>query len=783
MNKFSNRMLGFALLAFIGLFWFNSAAAQQLDIELKADAVAYYDANGVLSVEAYLAWIMENSDDVTEFKVYWADGKANSMDDFTDSQTFVVGQDSLLQNQENYWGVVLYGLQSKTGEITFLVTAKIGGLESKYSNYFNCLIRRDDPYHWVEFKTYPEETVKINTEYVYEFEAVADDDSYTIGYEAQYLPEGAEFDAENRTITFTPTEAGQYFFMLVANAYGEGQIIAQGYQSWMVNVIECDVTSSISGTVEVEDADSLTQVYGFVTAYKQMYFEQDSINWGKFYYAGQAEIIDGEYTIENLDKGEYYLEAMVFDLNSKGQYLPEWFDNAKDMTEATPVILDCADAATADFYLEKMPEPVYHKVSGTVKDAETGDPIQWAIVEFYGNDPNGYGYSSYASTDEDGYYEAQILEGVSYIAYANSGYRGKKDYDTIPYQDIYLPQYWDGKSDPSEADPIVAYEDVENINFNLEKYVFHENLITGIVVGEDEKELSDIMVFAYLIDGENVDESNYQYHGFMGYTDYNGKFYLNNLVPGTYVLFAVPARPMKYAPGFYMEDDLAILTWEDATQIEITEDGEFGPYTITLPLFENIFGEGIVKGKVSSEIGKVKVDEEVQGNEDGLQGAFVHVTDYLGARIKTSETNSKGNFELKGLANGTYTVTVDKVGFKSTSFQITITDDNKVIEHGVTLVKDDNTTDVNDDVLSPLSITVYPNPSVESFNVQFNSISGKSDLQIFDNMGRVVYQQTVNSTNGANYININSDNFTNGTYYIRLSNGNSTVLTPVVIAK
>ncbi|MES2381031.1 MAG: T9SS type A sorting domain-containing protein [Bacteroidota bacterium] len=76
--------------------------------------------------------------------------------------------------------------------------------------------------------------------------------------------------------------------------------------------------------------------------------------------------------------------------------------------------------------------------------------------------------------------------------------------------------------------------------------------------------------------------------------------------------------------------------------------------------------------------------------------------------------------------------------------------------------------------LSQNMISVYPNPSYESFSIEFNNeIADRIEIQ--DVLGKEVY--TINNINTNQTLVVNSANWTSGVYFIKVYNGNKLVLT------
>ena len=68
-----------------------------------------------------------------------------------------------------------------------------------------------------------------------------------------------------------------------------------------------------------------------------------------------------------------------------------------------------------------------------------------------------------------------------------------------------------------------------------------------------------------------------------------------------------------------------------------------------------------------------------------------------------------------------------------------------------------------------VGLFTYPNPAVNELRLAVNSGSSKQlALQIFDETGKQVHQQNLNSVTGSNNYRVNVSAFAKGSYYIKL---------------
>jgi protocatechuate 3,4-dioxygenase beta subunit len=110
---------------------------------------------------------------------------------------------------------------------------------------------------------------------------------------------------------------------------------------------------------------------------------------------------NGAYQSPALPAGQYVVEALPF---GDPTYHATWYDGTSDVSSATPVTVTVgSDHGDVDFSLASQ-----QTISGTVTDAQTGEPIASATVYTYGAN----GAYLYASTDSYGNYSLAAGDGV-----------------------------------------------------------------------------------------------------------------------------------------------------------------------------------------------------------------------------------------------------------------------------------------------------------------------------------------------------------------------------------
>jgi thiol-disulfide isomerase/thioredoxin len=81
-------------------------------------------------------------------------------------------------------------------------------------------------------------------------------------------------------------------------------------------------------------------------------------------------------------------------------------------------------------------------------------------------------------------------------------------------------------------------------------------------------------------------------------------------------------------------------------------------------------------------------------------------------------------------------------------------------------------------------ISLFPNPTQDNVNIYINSKSNEAvNIEVYNNLGKVVYNTQETLTQGANTINMNLDNLLPGLYYVNTVVNGESNLKPLTIVK
>lgn len=410
------------------------------------------------------------------------------------------------------------------------------------------------------------------------------------------------------------------------------------------------------GTIRGTVTDDLTQAP--IPHVKILFFRKDT-PWAWLPHA----VTDDAGAYEALlDTGTYFIRAQPFRdpdmMNAQEPYQPEWYDNALELRDATPVAVAPGSAFVADFSLGRV-QMTLVSVEGKVTD-EQGLPLRraqvailipppelgglWSPVAAFPNiltdgvylDALGYcrGVVWKGLTDSLGQFRARVASGRSYIAVAaKSG---------------YVPEFYDNKPDPLSADLIKVEADVVGIDFSLAPQPALTNSISGLVRDEAGTGIPSMVILF------PVRPSMVPMRVRFGHTDEAGAYTIGRLPAGSYIILAVPYG--DYAPAFYKKDAYGVFGWKDADTVVVS-----GEVT------------GIDIGVVPvHHVGLTRLAGRVTGS-DGAPLEGVRLMAAAGGHIYGyAVTDASGFYVLEQLPAITLRIVADIEGYQSAERGVTI---------------------------------------------------------------------------------------------------------------
>jgi len=317
---------------------------------------------------------------------------------------------------------------------------------------------------------------------------------------------------------------------------------------------------------------------------------------------------EGFYEFKGLSPGDYTLS--IYEVN--GVYLREWYENKSDWSTADTITLSAGEKRTIDLQISEAA-----KISGTVTDAQTGDPVQAGNVYIYN------------ATSGDLITE-RIIQNGSYTARDLSSGIVKIYFDA---SDLGYINEWHNNSpgwqhEIDNATSVALQAPNETIvNAQLER----GGGITGRVASVDP---------AYALSrGYVVIATPDDNHCTSSVFEEAGTYDVRGLPSGQYkVGFFASGEHEGVAFQFIPECYDNKLTKVEAQLVTVTAPG------ITRGIDAQLTPGGTVAGHVRGASGKC------------LQNRDVSAFDLTGHLIKASKTEWDGSYQISGLLTGSYKI-------------------------------------------------------------------------------------------------------------------------------
>ncbi len=298
----------------------------------------------------------------------------------------------------------------------------------------------------------------------------------------------------------------------------------------------------------------------------------------------------------------------MFGLN----YIDEYYDDTRSMTEALPVSVTApGDTPAINFGLKPI-----GSVSGTVIDAATSQPIPNLQILATGYDVNQVFGSTY--TDVNGDYSLNLASGI----YKIRAYPPATGLN-------YYSEYFDNKYESTDADPVevIAPGNTPDIDFSLEPSGL-PGTISGTVIDSDTS-LPIAHIFIIALDCETRQIAG------RAYTDGSGSYTIS--VPaGNYW---VGNMSISSSPNYVNEYFDNVCSLVDATAVFVTSLNDTPNINFSLEI------GGVISGTVIDAVSLTPVQ--------GMPvSALIYETDQW---VESDITDENGNFSIV-VYTGTYKI-------------------------------------------------------------------------------------------------------------------------------
>ncbi|MCL5035275.1 MAG: carboxypeptidase regulatory-like domain-containing protein [Bacteroidetes bacterium] len=643
----------------------------------------------------------------------------------------------------------------------------------------------------VTITSQPPLTATVDSLYQYQVKAVSSDSTAVLTYRLDDHPMLMTIDSTG-LINWIPQTRGWYEVEVIVKSSSGGRAV----QEYAIRV--AGLQGTIAGTVT--DSNNVPIPNVIVRLYQRdmdMHFD----------YSARTDS-NGYYAIHGVDAGKYLVRAIPTNSN----YLPEWYDNAFSMMNATPISVTDTTTQVANFTLQNrfFALPKY-TVSGSVTDT-TGVAIKGALVVFAraeftfnmardnqdqwengdnyrdmfqnmyqesnedhdfrldGNSP--YVFKTY--TDSDGVYSDTLPKGA-YIAFVKAT--------------GYHRVFFNNESDFLSADILSLVSDTTGVNFTLTPL---PQVVLGQISGSVFDSTTSSGVAARIIAFRDVWNYRDTLHmhvagAYFADADSSGAYTLNNLPPGYYKILAIPLG--AYAPSFYSTTGPTVR-WSQATAVPISGNTTTGIDIYVMPLPSAAAGYTSINGSVSTS-------STTGGGMTGVSGAIVYATDANGNVAGYGVSGSNGDYTIAGLAPGTYDVFTEAVGFTSSS---TSTSSPTYSTTGTAqpstsnfTVSPETPTAVQQKPIQPTNYTLdqnYPNPFNPTTQIAFSIPQEEHvTIAIYNILGeRVATLLSGNLSAGSHLVTWNARNSSGemlptGVYFYQLSTPHFTAVKKMLLLK
>jgi len=589
---------------------------------------------------------------------------------------------------------------------------------------------------WINFKedtkfaivSNPGKNGVVDQEYVYEPVASKYDASDLV-WDFEKLPKGAKMeDGTTGRITFTPEEAGEYEFAIICSNINTNEVVSQ---EWVVRVSNCAFNGSLFLSMQDNGQNVLPPIHVFDKKGDYIRSEQ--------------------YPAFGLDKGEYIIgiEIPGYALSNNRERTYLYSGNVYDIKKAETIEIACGDTTEYKWDLTGLlPKGV--NVTGKIYDTDTENPLM-GYVEFVCVEGIFKGRSAATYSREQHGYEMKLPSGQKWVARAYSAF------DSTNWTDRYHLGYYGGSDNFFDAE-IIELENGKTIDIGLMVAEDQSASISGNVTDKDNNSIEGVVITAYMVEAVKGYES-FLYNAYSARTDSDGNYTLENLMPGEYV---VHAWASGYLGGYWKgQSEKVVIEWLKAKDVEVEEDEETSGIDFTLQVRDKNNGNCRVRGNTRNEGGLVQTEDNPQ-EDNAVTGVFITVIDMDGNSIATSYSDYMGDFDIEGLAVGSYDIIADKPGYESISSGFTLAEEGDVADVDLAVLPWQSVSD-----LISAGYSIYPNPSDISATIAgFHSTD--ISVAIYDVTGtRYITDYTLS----AGTVELSTNNLPAGQFIIIVNDG------------
>ncbi len=317
----------------------------------------------------------------------------------------------------------------------------------------------------------------------------------------------------------------------------------------------------------------------------------------------------GHYSITGLPAGAYKVGFFSYGLGGGQNFLSQYYDGAEDFATADPInVAGGAHVGGIDAALA-----VGGQITGTVTDAVSEAPVKEVFVCAYPSNEKAESFC--AESGEDGSYEiAGLRDGDWIVSFYAPG--------------DYVGQYFDGKLDYQDADPVTisGASTVPDIDAELS---------LGAKIGGTVRDagtnapLEEIEVCAYRGSSQAG----------CGTTDSEGKYEIEGLSAGAY--------KVRFAPSSFYEHSHVAQYWDEKSSFSAADPITLAAAEVRSGIDADLLEAGKIAGTVTKDAGG--------GPIQGIQVCANPVHYQVGV-YACATSDASGNYTISGLSEDEYRV-------------------------------------------------------------------------------------------------------------------------------
>ncbi len=470
-----------------------------------------------------------------------------------------------------------------------------------------------------------------------------------------------------------------------------------------------------------------------------------------------------------LDTGRYIVRAEALCASNTGCYYPEYYDDVREPSKATVIVVGDSTTFTADFGLTRVSPPRYATMRGTVRDT-LNNPIPHARVAVLrtmqnmisvaanGGLPGGeesmtldgvgftMGVQWSGITDSLGRYTAHLITGRNYIVMAS--------------KPGYWPEYFDNKPTPQLADIIHFTGDTSGIDFSLSVRPLPQNSVAGRVVDSLGNGVpSRVYLHPARLPQPSITPVRY------GHTDSLGNFIINNVEAGKYFVSAHPF--LGFAPAYYKANACGVNRRDQADTVDVA-----GNITNINICVRQIRGNGLAR-----------ISGVVRTNANAtLRGATITAETENGILVGIGVSEPSGYYAIEAVTSGSITLTADRDGYNLATTTVVLPPSVLSLDNVNITMSPGGVTSAGPGSGVPLAFGLeqnYPNPFNPATTIEFTlSQPGPTTLAVYNMLGQKVATLVNESLEaGRHAYTLDASDFASGIYFYTLYSGSSQVAT------